>query len=215
MRTVVMLCVLLAVPPVWAGTWVDDFADGATNDWEEAGAVNMKWTEAEGIMTSVVREEDGRALLLTGSPDWGNYTVTCEMSVHNLAGGDWCGLIFRHSGADTYAWFGMSIAWTKYAAGIGGATEVDELLKVTFMEVYELKAEVQANTVRCFVDDTLVFEFPGEFPLSGRVGVFVQRSMTQFDNFRVDGPDVSDGGPGYAVEASGKLSVVWGHLRHL
>ncbi len=208
---------LMAVGSVFGGTWVDDFEDGVSIDWMEAGRP-MRWTEADGMMTSELREDDGYAMLLTGEKEWVNDSVTCRLNVRNLAGGDWCGLVLRYSGEDSYCWFGISVAWTRYAAGVGNQRAAEKQLKVGFMEWYTLRVEIQDNQaqsslVRCFVNGTPVFEFEENIPQSGQVGIFVQRSMTQFDDFKVSGAEILDGGPGFAVEPTDKLTTTWAALK--
>ncbi len=54
----------------------------------------------------------------------------------------------------------------------------------------------------------------GDAALSdGRVGLFMQNSMAEFDDFKVTGPEILNGGPGYPVDPKDRLSVTWGKIK--
>ncbi len=211
-RYALVCALLLAATPAWAGSWSDDFEDAASVDWEEAGEI-ADWTESDGVLNGELLESNVRSLRITGDDRWEDYTVTCRANVQNLAGGDWTGIVFRYQNEDAYAWLGLSVAWTKFAAGIGGATDVEQQIKVGFRQWYVLRAVVKGALVECYVDDELLFELEGGLPISGSVGVFSARSLPQFDDFNVKGDDVADGGPGFAVAPAGKLALTWAGIR--
>ncbi len=211
-RYALVWTLVLAATPAWAGSWSDDFEDAASVDWEEAGEP-ADWVESDGVLNGELVESDVWSLRLTGDESWGDYTVRCLANVQNLAGGDWTGIVFRYQNDDNYAWLGLSVAWTKFAAGIAGNTLVEQQIKVGFRQWYALRAEVKGALVELYVDDELLFEFEGGAPLSGRVGVFSARSLPQFDDYNVKGDDVADGGPGFAVSPEGKLAATWADIK--
>ena len=45
-------------------------------------------------------------------------------------GGDCCGILLRYNNTDSHYWFGISAAWTKYAAGTANETREQELIPV-------------------------------------------------------------------------------------
>lgn len=210
-RYAMVLLALLAAPAL-AGSWSDDFEDAASVEWEEAGEP-ADWTESGGVLNGELIEVDNRALRVTGDEEWEDYSVSCMANVHNLAGGDWTGIVFRYQNEDSYAWFGMSVAWTQFAAGDAGNTLILEGMKVGFRQWYTLRAEVKGALVDMYLDDELLLQFEGGAPVSGRVGVFSARSLPQFDDFRVQGEQVADGGPGFAVSAAGKVAVAWARMK--
>jgi hypothetical protein len=211
-RYAMVWVLLLLTAPAWSGSWSDDFEDAASVDWEEAGEPN-NWTESDGFLNGELVEVDSRAFRLTGDEDWEDYTLTVSANVQNLAGGDWMGVVFRYQSEESYAWFGLSVAWTTFAAGVSGNTLVEQQMKVGFRQWYTLRVEVKGPLVDMYLDDELLLQFDGGAPLSGRVGVFASRSLPQFDDFRVSGDGIADGGPGFAVSAVGKAAVAWADVK--
>lgn len=216
MRISILSCVLLILSTsVFAGTWKDDFEDGILADWKEAGA-DTKWSESKGVVVSELpqAESGNRRFLVTGDASWENYTVTVNLRVVNLVGGDWCGILLRYNNEDSYHWFGLSVAWTSYAAGTADETKEQENLRVGFGQWYELRAEVENDNFKFFVNDELVLEFVDSILLSGQVGLYTQNSMTEFDDFSVTGPEIPDGGPGFPVETKDRLATTWSKIKH-
>jgi len=209
----VLVLGLVYVSLVFAGTWKDNFEDGNLADWEEAGEAT-KWKESKGVMVGELPpvERGTRSFLLTGDESWRDYTVEVKLRVVNLVGGDWCGILLRYNNTDSHYWFGISTAWTKYAAGTANETREQELIRVNFAEWYELRAEVKKETLKLFVNDKLFFETDISLT-SGRVGLFIQNSTTEFDDFSVAGPEITDGGPGFSVEPKYKLATTWGNIK--
>lgn len=206
----VLILGLVYVSLVFAGTWKDNFEDGSLADWEEEGFAT-NWKESEGVLVNELERGD-RSFLLTGEQNWNDYTVAVKLRVVNLAGGDWCGILLRYKNTDSHYWFGISTAWTKYAAGTANETREQELIPVKFTEWYKLRAEVNKDNLKLFVNDKLFFETDIDLN-SGRVGLFTQNSMTEFDDFSVTGPEITDGGPGFSVEPKYKLATTWGNIK--
>jgi len=209
----ILLLLSLITTSALAGTWKDNFEDGNLADWKKAGAAT-KWKESGGVLVSERPqvESGNRSFLLTGEQSWMDYTVTVKLRVVNLVGGDWCGILFRYSNEQSHDWFGISVAWTKYAAGTANAINEQKPIRVGFGQWYKLRAEVKNDNCKLFVDDKLVFEANSDLP-SGRVGLFTQNSQTEFDDFSVTGPDITDGGPGFAVSSQSKLTTIWGRIK--
>lgn len=130
----VLILALVSVSFVSAGTWKDNFEDGSLADWEEEGFAT-NWKESEGVLVNEL-ERGNRSFFLTGEQNWNDYTVAVKLRVVNLAGGDWCGMLLRYNNTDSHYWFGISTAWTKYAAGTANETREEELIPVKFAEWY-------------------------------------------------------------------------------
>ena len=203
---------LALVSGAWAGTWSDDFADAAAVDWEGAGQP-VDWIEKEGTLNGELIDSDVWAFRLTGDDGWGDYSATCSANVQNLAGGDWTGIVFRYQDEQTYAWFGLSVAWTQFAAGVAGNNLVQEEMKIGFRQWYTLRAEIEGANAQLYVDEEPLLHIEAAVPPSGKVGVFSARSLPQFDDFRIVGANIPDGGPGFAVTTTGKLATVWASIR--
>lgn len=215
MRIGILFCIFLILSaPVFAGTWSDDFSDGILADWEAVG-LDSNWDERDGVVVSELpkNESGNQTYLITGNEEWKNYTIEVKANIANLVGGDWCGFVFRYRDENSYYWFGMSAAWTKYSWGTANEIKVQELLRVGVGLPHVLRAEVQGENFKFFVDGKMYFEDADGSLSDGRVGLFMQNSMAEFDDFRVTGPEILDGGPGYAVEPKDKLSITWGKIK--
>ena len=204
---------LVYVSELFGGTWKDNFEDGNLAEWEEAGEAT-KWGESKGVVVGELPpvERGTRSFLLTGDQGWKDYTVKVKLRIVNLVGGDWCGMLLRYNSEDSYYWFGISTAWTKYAAGTTNETKEQKLIRVNFSEWYELQAEVKKETLKLFVNDKLFFETDISLT-SGRVGLFIQNSTTEFDDLSITGADITDGGPGFSVKPKHKLASTWGKIK--
>lgn len=215
MHMAVLSCMLLILSTsVFAGTWIDDFEDGTLADWEAAGIPGI-WTESKGVVVSELppAESGNRSFLVTGDEGWKDYTVTVKLRIANLVGGDWCGILLRYNGEDSFYRFALSAAWTSYAAGTANETKEQKNLRVGFGQWYELRAEAKNDSFKFFINDQLALEFTDSLLSSGRVGLFTQNSMTEFDDFSISGPEVADGGPGFPVEPEGKLATTWSEIK--
>ena len=78
---------------------------------------------------------------------------------------------------------------------------------------YRLKVTVEGNLVRCFVDGKQVSEFQSNVYSSGIVGIAVAGVVAMFDDFAVTGPEIPDGGSGFAVNPQAKLATTWGRIK--
>lgn len=215
MRTAILFCILLVFSTsVFAGTWKDDFEDANLADWEQAGAA-AKWIESKGVVVSELPpvESGNRSFLVTGEQSWKDYTVTVNLRIVNLVGGDWCGILLRYNDENSYYWFGLSAAWTSYAAGTANETKEQENLRVGFGQWYALRVEAKNDNFKFFINDELAFELTDSLLPSGRVGLLTQNSMTEFDDFSITGPEIPDGGPGFPVEPKDRLATTWSKIK--
>ncbi|MFQ6043796.1 MAG: sigma-70 family RNA polymerase sigma factor, partial [Candidatus Poribacteria bacterium] len=80
---------------------------------------------------------------------------------------------------------------------------------------YRLKMTVEGDLIRCFVDQKQVSEFRSNLYSSGMVGFAVNGVVAMFDDFVVTGPDIPDGGPGFAVNPRDKLATAWGRIKQV
>lgn len=200
---------------VFAGTWSDDFQDGILADWEEAGQAPVEWDEANGVVISELPEaESGNMnILISGDEGWGNYTVNVKAKISNLVGGDWCGMLFRYGSENSFYWFGISAAWTSHGWGTANETKDQEAIRVKTGEWHELQAELNGESLKLSINGQLIFDVIDNSLTEGRVGLFAQNVLAEFDDFSVNGTQIPNGGPGYSVESRDKLPTEWGRIR--
>lgn len=82
---------------------------------------------------------------------------------------------------------------------------------------YKLKVTAKGNHFKFFLDDSLVGEVDDTVHSAGGVGLYISPEFglmkVYFDDFAVSGPDIPDGGSGWAVKSKGKIVMTWGQIR--
>ena len=78
---------------------------------------------------------------------------------------------------------------------------------------YRLKVDVNGNLVKCFIDGKQVSEFQNTTYPSGTCDFSTCGVVAMFDDFVVTGPEIPDGGPGFAVNPQAKLAIAWGKVK--
>ena len=148
---------------MWRNNWVK-----ALDQWGD------RWPEAFRISNN-----SGRGMLITGTNDWVNYTVSSKIRFELVKSG---GLAARVQGLQRY--YGLEVSSNnklrliKMLDGLNILKEID--IDMVFQKDYDLALEVDGNKLKGFLDGDLVIEFEdSNNPLiNGGIG-FVVESGTQ------------------------------------
>ena len=133
------------------------------------------WKEAFRISNN-----NGRGMLITGTPDWKDYTVSANITFELVKSG---GLAARVQGLERYYALEMSsnnkLRLVKMLDGLNILKEID--LDLEFQKEYKLSLKVKKNNLQGYLDKKLFLEFNDiDSPLNyGGIG-FVVESGTQF-----------------------------------
>ena len=148
---------------MWRNNWVK-----AVDQWEPM------WKEAFRISNN-----NGRGMLITGTPDWKDYTVSANITFELVKSG---GLAARVQGLERYYALEMSsnnkLRLVKMLDGLKILKEID--LDLEFQKEYKLSLKVKKNNLQGYLDKKLFLEFNDiDSPLNyGGIG-FVVESGTQ------------------------------------
>ncbi len=193
------------------GTWSDDFsANILGSDWQ---GDRDSFSIIDGALKGI------SALPVAPSPfhrvevgkDWADYTVECRIDVEvpNLLVCTKGALVLRDNGTEGYV-FALHVA-----------TKTIELYRLSDNQVllskdaplalktwYLVRAELQGDTMKFFVDDQLIGTVIDDRSLSGAVGVAVQDALdARFDDFAVTGPNIP--GNGLALTVAQNITLTW------
>jgi len=216
------LTLFLLVTSAWAGTFKDNFDDGNMNGWTEVGTGGT-WKIENGEL--VIRIFGGTFGFGIGESTWRDYTVGVRLKlVKHLADPLW---IEVASLALRFAGFPLG-----YGVGLGTFGATPKQLQVWYISPqgqgynvksvpfewnldtwYDLKAVVEGDQFKYYVNDKLILEttdntFPTGYVGIGVVGISV---IAHFDDFSVTGDDIPDNL--VAVSSKAKLATTWGQIK--
>ena len=149
--------------------------------------------------------------------DWGDYVASCNINVvqPNLAICTKGALILRHKDGEGYV-FALHIATQQVEVyRLSGEMLLSVPMPLQLKTWYNVRAELQGDEFRFYVDDEQIGQFRDNRSPAGGVGLAVEDTMhTLFDDFAVTGPTIPAGGHGTtAVDPKGKLATRWAILK--
>ena len=213
----------------FGGTWVDDFEDDSTREWElfNTFAGSAAWRIDAGEAVAETFEPHRNATIwATGDLDWRNYLLSCKAKlVEANKGSASLGLIL-HQRWEESSFYVFQILYplevihiTKIHSGtVSTIGEFDFAAKLN--RWYTLTASIDSSeTLKRvkleFQIDDEVFTVTDRNPIkSGKAGLEVSGAQARFDNVKIIGSNVPNGGPGaLAIEPRGKLAITWGKLK--
>lgn len=225
-----MLMALLFIPiislSVSAQTYFsDDFENAAASEdkWE---AVSGEWEVGDGVYHQLLAADPWQASMVAADKwkdEWVEYTV--EFKVKILTEGDApVNVLFRvqdpvpqvwadRNGPDTHMYRWIVNGWTNtesrpYMYSEGNAEMLAQTGNVLVVgDWHHIKLVVTATSLAGYVDDVELFDVDHAEWSDGRVGIQAYSGIMDFDDLIIYGPK------GAAVEASGKLSTVWGKIK--
>ena len=212
----VLILTLVTYTIAFAGTWSDGFA---------GNTLNPKWTGDKDNFTvadGYLHGRNAHPILLLPlkwveiGKDWDDYTVTCKINVvlPNLLECTKGALVLRRSGNEGYV-FALHVA-----------TETVEVYRLSDGEIllsvdkdlqlekwYDVKAELQGDSMSFYLNDELIGKINDKRSLSGSVGLAVQDVLiVWFDDFSITGPKIDDGSS--EVKANNRIPIAWAKLKY-
>jgi hypothetical protein len=218
-RTVICLALLLSVVciPLRAGVWQDDFNGSAlTPGWSgDVDAFRLEENRLVGVSAHPILPS---LAAITVGDAWTHYTATVRVNVvkPNLAicskGGlvlgkrnGWALVFCLHTPskqAEVFEWFSRNL-------------RLASPMPLEYDEWHTLRVDVEARSAR-FIVDRVAIGSVKDVDLSGSVGVVVEDTMlTLFDDFRVSGATIPNGGHGDVASVSpmGRLTTTWASIK--
>ena len=223
--------------PVSGGTWRDNFRDSNLDGWEMDTCIWQQkvvkpnvgnWVVENGVVIGGDDDFGTRYDLYTGQMSWTDYTaevsvkLSKELRFCQASSGVWLGVRWQGDGLNGYClgiinaeWVGLKeVAYSMiYDKGDRGHRFPGVAFPTKAGKWYRLRVTVSKNQVRCFVDDIEVDVYKNNLFPSGMVVIAVHGVKAMFDDFAVTGPNIPDGGPGFAVNPQAKLATAWGDIK--
>jgi hypothetical protein len=227
----VLLVCFVFTSPVLAGTWKDDFEDGDFEGWEllnpepeekwavEDGECSGQWANAPAFVCSAI------ILALEGVALWKDYSVVCKAKlVEKLGGEPFFGICFRA----LPPWEGdhqedyQVVIWpderkaTFYEIGQNADQqhlEVPLPFDISENTWYKLEVIAEGEHFGFHINDELIGSFDDDSRPSGTVLLMLRDAHVHFDDVVITGPEIPDGGPGFAVTSQSKLAAIWGSVK--
>ncbi|WP_337100516.1 AbfB domain-containing protein [Paenibacillus sp. YIM B09110] len=180
----------------------DDFQDGnfTSPAWTTSGGTWAVATDAANASNKVLNQThtSQEAYITAGNSSWGDYTY--QMKVRHGDGGAFVGLIARYQDANNYYMFRMnpvSTSTLELSKKVGGtSTLLGSKTDFTMSSGtwYTLKVEVSGGKIKCFVNDSLIFDTVDTALASGKVGI-----RSNWGTFQADEATVTTNNLGVAA----------------
>lgn len=216
---------LLVLPSVFlesAFALLENFNDGKADDWTP---IQGEWEVKDGEYcqrdtdwtTTATKETYHRSFF--GSLDWKDYTLEAKIKI--LDGGATApiaGIFFRvteiSDQGDYYLWRydlrqGREPALIKSPNITLIGDQVVGFPTPEFKQVVVLRAEVEGDNIKCFLDDELQFEVSDASFTEGAIGLGTFNAEACFDDVLAEGPGI----PATSVSWAGKLTTTWARIR--
>lgn len=221
-----VVCSIALNPSGFAGTWKDSFEDRNTQEWEVIGRELKEWWIDGGEAVGETLEHNILSAWVTGDVAWRNYTISCRAKLTEVKGQfPHLGLVLHYDDKQNSLYlFEIVSDWKEF-----GFITLEKLLPPPASSVklgqfnfvpkankwYTLTASVSRRALEFQIDDQ-VFTAIDNSPLkSGKTGLFVVNGQARFDDVKITGTNIPNGGPGKArpVNPQAKLATTWGHLK--
>ena len=219
---VAFISMMLFAPLAFSGVWIDDFSGGKIDEWEVVNAVKGEviWQIDDGeAVGSTLAPHRFPTALVAGEVGWNNYTMSCDVKViephekHMSVG-----IVFHLDWAiRTFYVFEFvdsrdEASLTKITRN-GGRTLGRIPFRLKVGKWYKFKVSIDEDgVIECSVDgDFIVVEDNDPIP-NGKVGFAIGAVRARFDNLKVEGDSIQDGGPA-PVRAGSNVVVYWGDLK--
>ncbi len=228
----VVLCLLLFAGFSHAGTWVENFDDENYDGWKL-----LIGTEPHRAQVSVVNGElvfrhfnvpsDGTEdwIVLEVSRDWVDYTLELRFKFTNEVGWESTrGMVIAYH--DTFEGVpeggpNTPFAFVYASGSVMGLVAIDGQfigIKSGVFQFspgiwYRVKILAQGTHYELFIDgqQVIAYDYVDKFTTGG-IGIGARDVVTHFDDIRITGESVPDGGA-TAVRARGKLATTWAVLK--
>ncbi len=231
-RHSVVLCLLLFASFSYAGTWVENFDDGNYDGWKlvigslpQRATVNVVNGELVFRDFNIPSSGTEDWLVLEASRDWSDYIIELRFKFTEEIDPDFTsrGMIVTYH--DTFDGVPEGGPNTLFAAALTGGEVMGWVaIDGKFIGIksgvfqfspgtwYHMKILVEGTHSEIFIDGQQVVAYDVEGFTKGGVGIGAPNVVTHFDDIRISGASVPDGGA-TAVRARGKLATLWAVLK--
>jgi hypothetical protein len=72
---------------------------------------------------------------------------------------------------------------------------------------------LEKEHIEAYLDNELIADFDDKSEDSGKIGLGAKCIEARFDNVVITGPEIPDGGPGFAVTSQNRLATMWGSIK--
>jgi len=220
---------LLFASFAYAGAWVENFNDGDYNGWKPVIGSDPHRAEVKVVNGELVFKYFnvgycGDWLVLEASRNWSDYTLELRFKFTDEAGpggtkgvlityndtfdgvpegGPNCPFLFLEPYGNISGMLAKSGVWY---------TPASRQFAFSPGVWYQVKVLVQRSHYELFIDGQQVLTYDDATFTKGGIGIGARDVVTHFDDIRIYGDSVPDGGV-TAVEATGKLAVTWAALK--
>ena len=223
----VVLCAMVFNQQSFAGTWTDAFEDHKTQEWELLNTFDeeeAKWwiDRGEAVAETFEPHHDFPTVWATGELDWRAYSLSCRAKLVKAKDEPASLGLILHQRWEEHSFYIFQILYpwkivhiTKYTTGRASTLgEFDFVAKLN--RWYTLTASIDSRGKLKFQIDDEVFTVTDKNQIkSGKAGLKVSGAQVRFDDVKITGNNVPNGGPGtLPVKPSGKLATTWGKLKH-
>lgn len=208
-----LVILLLSVGATYAQQVIfqDNFDDGNTDGWK---FIDGEW-KVEDKTLARVDKGVSYSKAMTGDINWKDYTVEADVKLVEAVGFNCAGFVIRadEDGNNGYRFWIRTDEWkcqfSKWENSKFVHVVEKFVLDIKVGETYHLKATVEGQRYRCFVNDTMTvdYEDTSKFRENGRVGLITYAVYPQFDNIKISSSATS------AVKHEEKLTTLWGKVK--
>ncbi|MYC78556.1 hypothetical protein F4X10_22560 [Candidatus Poribacteria bacterium] len=220
----IVLCVMVFNQQSLAGTWTDAFEDDRTHEWTILNNINnqnAKWWIDRGEAVCETFAPNTPSTLATGEIDWRNYSFSCKAKLDKVKGESATFGIILHHRWEEFAFYALRILHPSGIVHIikynpGKASILDEFDFPAKLDTwYTLLASIDSRgKIKFKIDDVVFTTVDADSIKNGKAGLVVSNAQARFDDVKITGDNVSNGGPGtLPVEPNGKLAITWGKLK--
>ncbi|OXT06732.1 hypothetical protein CE561_09915 [Thermoanaerobacterium thermosaccharolyticum] len=173
----------------------DDFQEcvaGSNNvvGWNLIGGT---WTVKEDTTTNNVylsNSSNSEVFAIAGDTSWTDYSVEADVQL-NGNGTAYPGILARYTDNTHYYMFRLdptnlsTLELSKNIGSTSGIILASKSFPTTINKWYNLKMELRGNSIKCYVDGTLVFDVQDSSLSSGKIGFRAKWGPISIDNFVV------------------------------
>lgn len=217
-----------------AGTLRDNFDDGDWDGWTRATwGVRMdqsaQWFVEDGELVCTSENICALASGLTiGDNRWKDYEFSCQFKIEKTSEKPcWtAGVVMgvRYEKTGSLADFGLmsqgpnlwNTCFCELWTSLETSKRPDLLNSCPSIEEnrwYIMRAVVDENDFKLFIDNELLFNFQSDIPDKGGAALFARDCEAHFDNVVIVGDEIPDMDVSTAVSPQAKLTTAWGIVK--
>ncbi|NOU72738.1 family 43 glycosylhydrolase [Paenibacillus sp. LMG 31458] len=202
----------------------DNFESGSTNRWTLTGAANS-WSIATNDTDNAANKvfyqnnTSTEAFAIANNLSAADYAI--EARVKLTDGGAYPGIVARYTDASNYYMFRVnktSEARVELSKNVAG-TSTMLAAAVPFASVsnkwYTLKMVLKGTSIRCFIDDVLVFDVTDSKWTTGKVGFRTKWGLAQFDDVKITDASNLPAAPANltaGIVTATSIPLTWDHV---